>query len=534
VLAGNKVLVAGGWNGANALASAEEYDFATGMWSATTSLMGAPRYVHTATRFMVGNVEKILAVGGNSGAGALDTAEVYDSAGGIWSPAMVPMSVKREFHTASLLADGNVLIAGGRNAGETLQSATIYDPIMGSWTDTGPMAFARQNHTASVLDDDRVIVVGGSSAFNNSAPIMSAEVYDPATNGWTDAADLSTARLLHTASVLPSGKVLVTGGSSTTASLNSAEIFDPIQNVWSAVQNMGTARQYHTASVLPGGKVLVAGGLIDAATSAKSAELFLLLPGDACTNAVDCASGFCVDGVCCNTACTGQCEACDGAIPGTCSLVTGAPHPGRPPCEGNDSDCGYCDGTSTACVYPDLAPCATSCAGGSQTVSLCDGKGDCKPFSTPIPCTPYACIDTTGCASSCTVDSECAPGFQCSTEGVCLPGSAKCIDDQTLQNGGESIDCTPYRCNGNACLQTCTSVDDCIAPNVCDAVSKQCIAPGTEGSTHAGCTCSAAGSAGAPSLRWLAATAVAGWLARRRATPSATKRRTVRPGRTER
>jgi hypothetical protein len=521
-LANGNVLVAGGRNGTVAVATAEVYNpnIPAGMWTETMGPMSGPRQFHTASMIEGGRV----LIAGGFGTGPLKTAEVYDPASGMWAPTS-PMNVTRHFHTASELANGKILVVGGILAAGASNTAEVYDPIAGTWTPTGNLAVPHRSHTASVLPDGKVIVVAGALSADPTTITPVVEMYDPVQNQWTDidAADLGTARSFHRATVLPSGKLLVAGGSGGVATLDTAEIYDPVQGVWSAVANMNAARQQHATSLLLNGTVLVTGGRVASATALNSAELFLLSPGEPCTAAKDCASGSCADGICCDTVCNGQCETCDGSIAGstrgTCARTTGAAPANRPPCQGDSAACGFCDGISPECVYPDLTTqCASSCASGAQSVSVCDGNGDCKPFPTPIPCGAYACDGTTACKTDCAAAADCAPGFQCSTENSCVLPSVTCTDDHTLQDEtGALTDCTPFACKGNSCLKTCTSDDDCAAPHICDATSKQCMNPSTGSANEAaGCACTVPAPARTSPSQWLAAVAFAGIIARRR------------------
>ncbi|RYZ44264.1 MAG: kelch-like protein [Myxococcaceae bacterium] len=143
------------------------------------------------------------------------------------------------------------------------------------WSSAGSMATGRYTHTATLLPSGKVLVTGGY--LYNSGPLASAEVYDPATNAWSSAGSMATARYYPTATLLPSGKVLVTGGIDGSA-LASAEVYDPATNAWSSAGPMATARYQHTATLLPSGKVLVAGGRNG--SSLASAEVY-----DPATNA---------------------------------------------------------------------------------------------------------------------------------------------------------------------------------------------------------------------------------------------------------
>src|SRR5581483_5578764 len=172
-------------------------------FSAAGSL-GTGRGQHTATLLPNG---KILVAGGYPNAGPLASTEVYDPASGLFS-AGANLLTSRELHTATLLPNGLVLIAGGFN-GSYLASAELYDPSNGTVSATGSLQAARDQHTATLLPGGKVLIAGGR---DSGGAVASAELYDPATGQFSTTGSLSTPRYLHTATLLPNGKVLVAGG----------------------------------------------------------------------------------------------------------------------------------------------------------------------------------------------------------------------------------------------------------------------------------------------------------------------------------
>src|SRR5882724_4656056 len=234
LLPNEKVLVVGGASSTLAgrdqrLASAELYDPASGTWAATGSLATA-RFVHTATLLPNG---KVLVTGGANTSGALASAELYDPATGSWT-ATGSMATARTFHTATLLGNGKVLVAGGATVASNADpgantayfaSAELYDPATGIWTPTGLLNDARDGHTATLLNNGKVLVAGG----HNGVFLASAQLYDPATGSWTDTfGSLASRRAYHTATRLPNGKILIaTGTEDGFTYLASCELYDP-------------------------------------------------------------------------------------------------------------------------------------------------------------------------------------------------------------------------------------------------------------------------------------------------------------------
>jgi len=153
--------------------------------------------------------------------------------------------------------------------GTALASAEVYDPSNGSFSLTGNMTTPRYRHTATLLNDGHVLIVGGeSSGTGPPSPLASAEVYDPATGTFAATSSMSTSRYFRTATMLPSGKVLVAGGYSGNLFLSTAELYDPIAASFTLTGNLNFARRDHTATLLNDGLVLIAGG------SNVSAELY--------------------------------------------------------------------------------------------------------------------------------------------------------------------------------------------------------------------------------------------------------------------
>jgi MYXO-CTERM domain-containing protein len=331
LLTSGRVLIAGGSPGGypTGLATAVLYDESTNTWSATGS-MRTTRQNHSSTLLTSG---KVLVAGGvNSTAGfGLDTLELYDPATGTWAFSATRLPQGRMAHTATLLQSGDVLIAGGskptggvppsedtvttfryRAASDTVStSVEVVEPreyatatilpsgdvfLVGGrrlspvvvllssteqlvvdgprWSEPPLPVTGRRDASAALLPSGRVLVTGGY----NAGTLRTAELFEPSTGAWSSTGMLSTPRQEHSLTLLPTGKVLAVGGYESGATIPhaTAELYDPAAGTWSATSAPSDRRYGHTATLLSSGKVLIAGGYRDVLSSsyADSAELY--------------------------------------------------------------------------------------------------------------------------------------------------------------------------------------------------------------------------------------------------------------------
>jgi hypothetical protein len=275
----------------------------SGAFVVTGNMTTARGGAHTATLLTNGNV---LVTGGTLSTpgvfGATTTtlasAEIFNSATGVFS-ATGNMLAARKGHTATLLPSGKVLVVGGTdNTGALLAGAELFDPATGIFTATGSMQLARTGHTATVLSNGKILILCGDGGFGGYAS-MTAEEFDPSTGVFTfipqgfnpitgATTNLGTGIFPqgrsggHTSTLLANGQVLISGGNSYTntpagavlGATASAEIYDLLTSKFTLSSPMGTARTHHMATLLPNGKVLIVGG-----TGFLTSELFDVTTG---------------------------------------------------------------------------------------------------------------------------------------------------------------------------------------------------------------------------------------------------------------
>lgn len=253
-----------------------------------------------------------------SGCSPTEKTAVSVSLRGIFEPVGTMLAPRQRGFSATVLADGRVLVVGGESyyVGESYGSAEIYDPATRTFSFTGNLATARSSHRATRLCDGKVLVSGGVNAEHYA--IASAELYDPATGTFTQVGDMTVDRMEHTATLLPDGKVLVAAGwyedhvdiydpatrrftqiGSTktgneltrTATLLgtgqilitarakapkgwNAELLDPVSGTSTKTGNMVAAQDQYTATLLDDGRVLVVGGCDASRYATSHAELY--------------------------------------------------------------------------------------------------------------------------------------------------------------------------------------------------------------------------------------------------------------------
>jgi RHS repeat-associated protein len=487
-----KVMIAGGINGTTIANSWQLYTVTgtgAGTWSTAQSSIGVARHQHTATLLSTGNV---LIAGGTASTGVVGSAAIYNPGGtgnGSWTAVSTNMAARR-FHTATLLNSGGntnfsnrVLFLGG-NSGSTNSVNTwqLFNPSNSTWSTATalPSPGAREGHTATKLVNGNVLIAGGRAG--TAQPMQDSFVFTiPASGsapGFSNAGGLRARRWAHTATLLQTGilgdgQVLLAGGSSDgTTSINSAEVWNGT-TTWTLTTALVNPRRAHTATLLANGKVLIAGGINSAAVS--DGQVYDPSLGIACTTGTQCASGFCVNGVCCDSACNGQCQACNvtGAV-GTCS-----PKPNNPAC--NDAN---------ACTSGETCQSNGTCGGGTTvtcTAGPCQDVGACVPATgCPAPTNKpngATCSDANACTSGETCNAGACGGgtavtctaAQCRIAGTCDPMTG-CPTAGNQPNGAPCDDgdaCTTNdACNGGSCQGgpafTCAALHTCQSTGTCD------------------------------------------------------------------
>jgi hypothetical protein len=276
LLSNGKVLIAGGSPVGGP--TAELYDPSTGAFAPTGDMVTPGQRGHVATLLSNGNV--LISRGTITGAGGYlhpAAPELYDPGTGTFTQAG-ETNGNKEGATATRLNDNRVLLTGGWNTGD----ASLYDPAAGSTTLLG--LFPIWSHTATLLANGSVLITGGvfftgSDTYNDYGveSLGNSQIYDPSMGSFTATGSLSEARDRHTATLLPDGRVLIAGGDwNYSRALTSAELYDPASGTFGSTGAMTAGRDSHTATLLQDGTVLIAGGTTSwPYVALASAELYI-------------------------------------------------------------------------------------------------------------------------------------------------------------------------------------------------------------------------------------------------------------------
>jgi N-acetylneuraminic acid mutarotase len=341
-LRSGKVLVIGGQHNANVLASAEIYDPVTNAWTSAGS-MATARRLHTATAVAAGIGDDVIVIGGldvgsNGTAFGLTSVERYSASSNSWFTFSAQLSDQRYSHTATARPNGDILIAGGISARisglsvvpTSRDSVERFDYGTLTVAAAGQLRDARGRHSATLLPSGKLMLIGGVNDGTSPAYLQSIETFDLATGDATLEPAMATARADHTATLIPTGAILVAGGRASAAtvtasaalvrtaaessvgsssncgarfdaaiamladgrvlvaggrdgggvfaSLADARIYDPVANTCASVAPLPSARRAPTLTLLPSGKLLAAGGFSSAIDNSPTSDVFVFDP----------------------------------------------------------------------------------------------------------------------------------------------------------------------------------------------------------------------------------------------------------------
>jgi len=447
--------------------------------SAISMSPAPPRHVHTATLLGNGSVALVGGMTNTNVIGSAAVYNPASGTGSWTAVTAVMSPVRRFHSATLLTSSntnfgGRVLVAGGNSGGTTsLPSAVLFvpnssAPAMSTWVSTtsfptSPAPQAREGHTATVLANNNVLVTGGASG---TTPMATTLVFTMPASGtaatWVNAGTLSAARTAHTATLLSTiiklnGMVLVAGGADSTGTLDSAELWNGI-TTWTATTSLPARTQNHTATLLVNGKVLIAGGR-NGTTLATVGRVYDPSFALACTSNAECGSGSCVNGVCCATSSCPTCQACNvtGNV-GTCANAPSTTADSRCTASAPCGNTGLCDGAGACAKAATTVSCgAQTCSGSTLTgAAFCSGSGTCAT-ATITSCNPYSC-GTTSCKTSCSTDADCvSASFRCTGPGgTCV---AKKANGDTCAGANEcgSGFCADGVCCNSACGGACSA-----------------------------------------------------------------------------
>jgi hypothetical protein len=473
-LPGGTAMVIGGLATAiSDLGGCEFFEPASGRWVATAGMSASRQYFAGAT-FAGGRV--LVASGYQSTQGGpIAGSEIFDFGTAKWSSAG-DLAVGRALHTLTALGGGAAVATGGTvqqgsTTTATLKSAELYDPVSNAWRALPDLQEARSSHTATLLDDGRVLLAGGDGV---GGPLATAELLSLDANGIACSSGATCSSGFCADGVCCESKCTTTCNSCSLATTGKPD---------GACAPTLAGKDPHGACKDDGTPACGQDGFCDGSGVCEHYPGSSCTPS-ACAADADCTSGHCADGICCDSACSGKCEACTtakkGSSPdGICGPVAAKTDP--------DTDCptagagvcladGYCDG-ARACTLPTAGtPCASAtCTEASATSGLttlvaaaqCDAAGGCTGKKTD--CSPYRCdSNTVSCRTTCATDAECTSGAHC-VSGACQKSATgqPCKADLECASGA----CADLYCCDKACTDQCAACDLPGKEGTCTAVT---------------------------------------------------------------
>jgi len=491
-LGDGRAVVFPGW-GSPTGAQPEIYDPVTDKWTVGPKVLTVRAFVSPV---WLPAQKKVLWAGGNYAPTA--NYEVWDPVTG--TPGTAPGTAPLNIENGILLTlpSGKVFVAAGNGSAK----GAIYDPGTDTWALIPDAPVGNGGAGAVVLKSGRVMLSG------NCCNQAVTRIYDPTTDTWINGPNLNGARSGHSMHLMPSGKAIAIGSDSSGSAFS--EVYDETANTWTKIAtptpigghrtvtlangsvlvvnvlnkpdtfiydetkgwstgpSMVMRRDTAAVLALPDGRALVAGGgggSLGVEVSGNTADLYTP-PPKTCTTTGDCGGGPCVDGYCCDRACTETCNACNQTgREGYCSpLVNEAPH--------GTKSCGAwakCVGGACITKCTSAADCTSGygCLYGTCALKLANGA---SCFAS-TDCTSGNCIDGVCCNSTCTE--------QCKACDV--TGSVGTCTAVTGAPHGTRTACTPYACGATSCKTTCSADTDCAKGNYCSGGA--CIAGLANGKT---------------------------------------------------
>ncbi|MFO0555969.1 MAG: hypothetical protein U0271_46755 [Polyangiaceae bacterium] len=524
-----QVLIAGGIGSLNnlAVASAELFNPATSSF-AFVGNMTSQRAWATATQIEDAAGSVLIAGGTNNAGFYYPTADLFvpNGSGGTFQQQTLAMQRSRAFHTATkLIGQGKILITGGTNGSQVRAETEVFQVGASSSALASTMKAARDFHTATLLPSGKVAVVGGgvdgtpaapdSGVVNVAAAISSEVLYrsngEFCENNGECASDHCYKKSMSVTGVccddnckdvcsscFAADQAAPAPGDGTCAIVLDNTPIRPqcvsaVQLTLQCVAGIVEAAQVTSCGAYKcldqeRCRLACSGSNDDHCNTGYYCDQTVcreqLTPGEECSRDGECKSLHCVDGVCCDLPCDGQCQACDvEGFVGKCSQVEGAPHPNngtRSECSGAGTECeGVCGSNPTHCDYDQTVECGDStCVDGQRSFGRCSKEVDGVCGTANEDCGAFRCDDAgEACTTSCTTAADCSPNAACREKECVKVESPECDGDHTIIRPDDTTkDCSPFKCGEAGCFTTCRSVDDCVDGKVCDE-SGACIDP---------------------------------------------------------